>query len=136
MQIELQDFDKDFFEKLSGKEEVLISPKGVYHTIFCDGEKAGIVGYIPVGTSGEAGFPQTVIAEEFRGRGLGGLAKELLVKKHNLKTLFATIRKGNIASLRANEKNGFKILSEEKMTDLRAKGFLKDTDIRMEKHYV
>lgn len=135
MQIELKDFDKDFFETLSEREEIFMSKKGIYYTIMCDGAKAGVVGYIPVGTSGVMGFAQTVLSPEFRGKGLGGIAKELLVKKHSLKTLLATIRKGNFASIRANEKIGFKMLSEEKMAELREKGFLKEEDIRMEKHY-
>ncbi|HRY62352.1 MAG TPA: GNAT family protein [Candidatus Paceibacterota bacterium] len=135
MQLELKDFDKDFFETLQDKEEIFMSDKGVYYTIIYDGHKAGVVGYIPVGTSGDTGFTQTVLAPEFRGKGLSGAAKELMVKKHGLKTLLATIRKGNIVSIKANEKIGFKMLSEEKMAELRAKGFLKEGDIRMEKRY-
>ena len=135
MQIELKDFDKDFFETLPGREEIFMSEKGTYYTVVSDGKKAGVVGYIPVGTAGDIGFTQTVLAPEFRGKGLSGAAKELMVKKHGLKTLLATIRKGNIASIKAAEKIGFKMLSEEKMADLRAKGFLKEGDIRMERHY-
>jgi RimJ/RimL family protein N-acetyltransferase len=137
MKTELADFNPNYLDSLSGKEEIVISDNGVYDTIICDGVPAGIVGYIkPKSETGtDWGFVQIIISPEFRGRGLVKIAEDLLVEKHGLKKLLATIKLENIASLKSHEKIGFKSLPEEKIMDLRSKGFLKENEIRLEKIY-
>lgn len=81
-----------------------------------------------------AGRVQVVISPEFRGQGLLQKAYDLLAKRYNLKILQATIKKTNIASLKAHQKAGFEMLSEEEMIILREKGLLKEDRIRMMKN--
>ncbi|MBI5138562.1 MAG: GNAT family N-acetyltransferase, partial [Candidatus Vogelbacteria bacterium] len=97
--------------------------------------RAGVVGYVPSKFPEHAGFTQTVITPESRGKGINKIAKDLLAKKYDLKVLFATIKRVNIASIKANEKIGFVMMSDEEMNSLRSKGFLKEVDIRMVKTY-
>jgi RimJ/RimL family protein N-acetyltransferase len=135
MDIKLDKFDQDFLATLDQCGEVMITDDGVYHTIFCDGEKAGIVGFIPAKFPAHAGFVQIILAPEFRGKGIVLLAEDLLVKKYKLKILWATIKKDNIASRRAHEKTGFTILDDNKLDELRKRGFLEESSIRLEKVY-
>ncbi|TSC90987.1 MAG: Uncharacterized protein CEN90_714 [Parcubacteria group bacterium Licking1014_17] len=136
MEIEFDEFNKVFFETLDGHESVSISADGTYYTILYDNEKAGVVGYIPAKFPEHAGFVQIVIAPKFRGKGIVGTAENMLMQKHNLKILFATIKKDNPASIRAHEKIGFTILDNEELGELRRKGFLKSDEIRMEKIWI
>ena len=106
-----------------------------YHTIFVDGEMAGVVGYLAPKTnaSADTGFVQIVFLPKYRGKGLIRKAYDLLATKHELKTLYATIYEKNTTSIRAHEKLGFKLLSPEKIADLRARGLLDHDDVRLEK---
>jgi len=129
--IKLIEFDKGYYETLDGYENIAISPNGTYYTILCDGEKAGVVGYIPAKFPDHAGFIQVVIDLKFRGKSIVGISEELVAQKHNLIILFATIKSNNIASIRAHEKIGFTMLSDKETEELRNKGFLKTDEIRM-----
>jgi RimJ/RimL family protein N-acetyltransferase len=131
MGIELIKFDKTFFESLLGYEEIAFRDDGRYHTIVVDGLKAGIVGYVFDEYSDVTGFIQIVIALEFRGRGLVRLAEDLVAKKYGLYILYATIKKDNIASIKAHEKAGFNMIEEKKLDYLRKNGFLEEEEIRM-----
>lgn len=131
--MELIDFDKDFFNKLEGKEKVLIKPEGHYHCIKIGREKIGVVGFIP-GNKG-AGFIQIIISPSSRGKGYTKLAEDLLAKNYDLKWLWATIDNDNIASIRAHLRTGFKMLSDEEIKKLQLKGFLGKNKTRMFKNY-
>ncbi len=135
MKISLGKFDKSIYEFLEGYEETLFDEKGFYYLILVDGQRAGVVGFIPVESSDDSGFIQIVIAPEFRGKGILLIAENLLVKKHGLKTLYATMKKDNFASIKAHEKVGFKIVDEKEMDSLRKKGLLKEDEVRFVKSY-
>ena len=133
--IKLAKFDKKYFNSLDGHEEIVISEKGFYYTILVNNKKAGVVGYIPSHAFKKSGFIQIVIDPDFRGKGLVKIAEDLLAKKHNLEVLWATIKKENIASIRAHQKIGFQIMDEKELERLREQGFLKEDEIRLEKRY-
>lgn len=133
--MKLGKFDKHFFKSIDGHEKVLIAGDGKYHTIIVDDKKVGIVGFIPIKLSKDAGFVQTIIVPEFRGKGLLKEAQDLLVRKYKIKELYATIKKDNIVSIRAHQKIGFKILSKERIDFLRKKKLLERNEIRLIKQY-
>lgn len=132
MSIQLKEFDEFFFKSLKEHKEILILESGFYYTIIKDGKKIGIVGFIPAKLK-DSGFIQIIIAPEFRGQGFVKISEEALIKKHNLKIIYATIKKNNIASIRAHEKLGFKYIKEEKLNEFRKKGTLKISETRLEK---
>jgi len=135
MEIKLDKFDKEYLETLDGRKEFLLSKKGIYHTILCDNKKAGIVGYIPIRFPKDSGFVEIIIDSKFRRKGLVRIAENLITQKYNLDILYATIKKENIASIRAHQKSGFKKISNKKLSYLKKKGFLKENQIRLEKKY-
>jgi len=115
MKIKLDKFDKSYLKTLQGKEEIVVFENGIYHTILCDNIKAGIVGYFPAKFPKNSGFVQIVISPDFRGKGILEIAENLLAEKYGLQTLFATIKKDNITSIRAHEKIGFKMIDDKKL---------------------
>lgn len=133
--MELQDFDQKFYKSIDGHDKILVKKQGIYHTVIVVGRKAGIVGYIPTKIPKHAGFVQIAIASGFRGKGLVQQAEDLLARKYNLKELYATIKKTNIASIRAHQKAGFKILDDKDLNNLRKRGVLKNNEIRLVKKY-
>ena len=133
MEINLDKFEKEYFETLDGREGILLSESGVYHVILFDNKKAGIVGYIPSKFPKNSGFVQIIISPEFRGQGILKIAEDLLAQKYNLDILYATIKKENIISIRAHQKTGFQLLNDKRLRELRKNGVLKENEIRLEK---
>lgn len=134
--INLKEFNQEFFESLPDSREIVaptISNEKYYHTVYAEGEPAGIVGFVPAENMRDTGFVQIVLAPAYRGKGLINKIYDRMIELHSLKTLYATINKSNSASIRAHEKIGFKMLPEEKLADLRAKGLLSSYETRMEK---
>jgi len=138
-EVSLREFNQEFFEALEDNQYIkgpTIENISNYHTVYVDGEPAGVVGYLPpkIKAVADAGFVQIILASAYRGKGLIGKVYDLLAEKHSLKTLYATIYEKNTTSIQAHEKIGFKMLSPEKMADLRHRGLLDDDDIRLVKY--
>lgn len=127
--VKLSKFDEKFFKTLSGHEEIAYRKEGKYYTILYDGNKAGIVGFIP-GKNKDTVFAQIVIHPDYRGKQILKSAYDLLVKKHKIKILYATIKKNNIASSKSHINAGFKKLDEREMKQLRDLDFLENDEDR------
>ena len=130
--MQLIDFDKEFYESIEGKDKIFMSERGHYHTFTVEGKKAGVVGVMPAKIEGSALF-QILVAPEFRGKNLTKEAEEMVARKYGITEMLATIKKDNIASIKAHEKAGFEHLPESKLEELRQRGFLDNDKIRMRK---
>ena len=130
MNVKLTKFNRLFFKTLAGCKDVLIKDKGFYYTIICDGEKTGVVGFVPA-LFPKSGFVQIVVAPSFRGRGLVRIAESLLAKKRGLKILYATVKKRNVASIKSHKKAGFHLMKSSELNFLRVKGLLKNEEVRL-----
>lgn len=132
--INLGEFNQEFFESLDGSRHIVsptIATEKYYHTVYVEGENAGIVGFIPVAGAPYTGFVQIVLAPAYRGKGLIEKIYDRMIEIHGLKTLYATIDKTNTTSIRAHEKIGFKMLPEAELADLRNQGLLESYEVRM-----
>lgn len=134
MEIKLVGFEREFFETLKDKENIKLAENGIYYTILCDNNRTGVIGYIPA-KSADSGFIQIVLSPEFIGKGIAEIAESLLAQKHQLKLIYATIKKENIQSIKSHEKAGFVPIAEKELENLRKKGFLKENEIRLEKKF-
>lgn len=113
-EISLQEFNPKFRKTISGYGNTTMHEAGVYHTIWRDNKKVGIIGYIPRGLNN---FEQIAILPKYRGQGLTNEASLALMKLHKLKKLTAHIDDDNIASIKAHEKAKFKrnLILEKKL---------------------
>jgi HAD superfamily hydrolase (TIGR01509 family) len=134
--IKLGEFDEKYLKNLDDHKKILLKEKGIYHTILFNDKKIGIVGYIPAKSPDHSGFVQIIINRNHRGEGIVEVAENLLAQKYNLEILYATIEKTNDTSIRAHQKIGFATLSNEKLRNLKEKGFLKENETRLEKTYI
>lgn len=133
MEVKLFDFCEAYFKTLKEQKEICFDKKGFYHTILYKNEKAGVIGFIPTKNLENSGFIQIIIEENFRGKGIVKISEDLLVKKHKLKVLYATIKKDNIQSIKGHKKIGFKMINEKKLQKLRELNLLRENEIRLEK---
>lgn len=133
--IKLGKVDRKFYKSLPDKEKILLGNSKNFHTILCNKIKAGIIGFIPSKLSKKEGFIQIVLSEKFRRKGIAKKAEELLVKKHKLRKLYATIASSNLISIKAHKKFGFKPVSQNVVKKLRKKGLLKEDSIRLVKKF-
>jgi len=134
--ITLGEFNQEFFESLDGARHIVaptFANEKYYHTVYVEGEMAGIVGFVPSKTLPDTGFVQIVLAPAYRGTGLISKIYDRMVELHSLKTLYATIDKSNTASIKAHEKIGFKLLPEDELEILRAKGLLQTYEVRLQR---
>ena len=76
MKIKLIDFDQDFFDSLSDKDAIHPSSSGkcYYHSLFVDGQRAGIVGFTEPRIVPEEkrniklGLIQIILLPDYRGK--------------------------------------------------------------------
>jgi len=103
-----------------------LKKNSIYYTILYNNEKAGVVGYIPAKFLKDLVFVQIIINTDFRNQGLVKIAEDLIVQKHNLKVLYATIKKENVVLIYDHQKIGFKMIDDKKLEELRKKSFIKE----------
>ena len=112
----------DYFKKLEGQDGwIAIGQEDCtnqrYFTVFSkSGEKIGIFGVYDHGD--DKNITHTVIDPEFRGQGLSGKLKPIIMDKLNLDYLTLTIDLDNHASIKAAEKiPGIKKVSDQSYED-------------------
>lgn len=134
----LTSFDPIYFDTLPDKEKIAPFTEGkIYHTIMVNEKPIGIVGFsYPTKISDKkTGFIQIILEPNFRGKGYLKEAEDMLARKYRLQTLLATIKKDNIASIKAHQKAGFSLLSADELNHLRKIGSLTIDEIRLKKNY-
>ena len=107
--VTLDKFHKDYFDKLpSDKKEIFYNPqRGHYHILMFNKQRAGIAGVILNPKHKQYGFFGIYIEKRYRGKDLLKKAAELIYKKYKLKSLIATIKNYNKASIKGHLKAGF-----------------------------
>ena len=107
--VTLEKFYKEYFDSLpADKKEIYYNAKrGLYHILTLNGKKVGIAGVILNPKRKEFGFFQIYIEKSYRGQNLLKKAAQLIYKKYKLKSLIATIKKHNKASIKGHLKAGF-----------------------------
>ncbi len=111
-------FDLNLYKKISKKDQQLShidTQSKIRYTIYFNDEPCGFIGAIP---HENYAFVQIVILPKYRGKGILELSYKELIKKYKFKTLFATIYKSNIQSIKAHMKIGFKELSKKELDHL------------------
>jgi len=132
-QITLGKFDEEYWDSLpKDKDEIFYNPKrGNYYTLLLNKKiNTGITGVILNPKYKEFGFFQIYIDKAYRGKGLLKIAAQLIFKKYKLKSLIATIKKYNTASIKAHQKAGFVEVSKVDQADLIERGFQKKDEVR------
>ena len=137
--ITLKPFDVNLYKKTVSKKDQQLShidsQSEIQYTIYYHDDPCGFIGAIPVKNDKTGAFIQIVIFKSFRGKGIVKEAYNLLVKKHKFKTLYATIYKSNIASIKAHMKIGFKELPKNHLDDLVKQGRISRYQTRLYKEF-
>jgi len=131
--ITLGDFDQRFWDSLpEDKKEVYLNQKrGTYHTLLWNRRlKIGIAGVILNPKHKEFGFFGIYIVKSSRGKGILKKAAELIFKKYKLKSLIATVKKYNKASIKAHLKAGFIPVKDLTQADMIEKGYQRPDEVR------
>lgn len=131
--VKLDKFYKGYYDTLpADRKEIFYNPKrGQYHILMLNKEKVGIAGVITNPKHKEFGFFQIYIEKSYRGKNLLKKAAELIYKKYKLKSLIATIKKYNKASIKAHLKAGFIPVEDIAQADLIERGYQKKDEIRL-----
>lgn len=130
--LRLQPFDRHFLMKIEGCKNLKIDKKkGVYYTIKQGKKKVGIIGFIKA----KGYFLQVAIHQDYRGKGLLKKAVGLLVIKHKIDKLYATIKQSNHQSISAHRKLGFRQLPQRYLTNLKVKRLLPESCTRLVKSF-
>jgi len=132
-EITLGKFDKEYWDSLpNDKDYMFYNPKrGEYYTLLLNKKiKVGITGVILNPKKTEFGFFQIYIDKQYRGKGLLKLAAKLIFKKYKLKSLIATIKKNNKASVNSHIKAGFIEVDKVEQADLIERGYQKKDEVR------
>jgi RimJ/RimL family protein N-acetyltransferase len=95
----------------------------------------GFVGFIPTKLDPKVGFVQILILPKYRGQGILEIAEDQLAELHQLKSLWATIDKDNISSIKSHLKAGFKYFPKSKINEWIKMGKLNKNQIRLYKNY-
>ena len=123
----------DYYKKLpQDKKHILYNPKLADYYILVLNNKfnAGITGLFPGKSNKKIGFFQIYIEKQYRGKGILKIAANLIFQKYNLSILVSTIKKSNVASIKAHIKAGFKELDKEQQDRLIKKGLQKKDEVR------
>lgn len=132
-EITLGKFDEEYWETLpKDKDKIFFNPKrSDYYTLLLDKKiKVGITGVILNPKYKDFGFFQIYIDKGYRKKGLVKIAAKLIFDKYKLTSLIATIKKDNIASIKAHQKAGFIEVDKLKQTDLIERGYQKKDEVR------
>jgi len=136
MVIRLGKFDVNFLKKIKDYKKIhLDSKKCVCYTIYENNKKVGVIGFFLTKTKARNYFLKIGIHQNFRGRNLFKKALYLLVKKHKINKIYATIALTNKKSISAHRKLGFRKIPSWKEEDLKTKGYLLKQNIRMVKSW-
>lgn len=115
---QLADFDMEYFKQLEGEDGWLALDKDncqnqqYFIALSSQGEKLGIIGVYD--TADDKNITHTVVDPKFRGQGLAGKFKDVIMDNLDLPFITLTIDLDNKASLRAAEKlPGIKKISDE-----------------------
>jgi RimJ/RimL family protein N-acetyltransferase len=131
--VKLEKFHEEYFDSLpADKKEMFYNPeRGLYHILILNKDKVGIAGVILNPKRKEFGFFQIYIDKRYRGKGILKEAAKLIFKKYKLKSLIATIKKYNKASIKGHLKAGFVPVEDIEQADMIERGYQKKDEIRL-----
>lgn len=126
--ISLIEFDNVFFKSIEGYKKIYLNlERDVCYVILKDRKKVGIIGF---SKSNNTYFLKMGIHQDFRGQNILKEALKLLVKKHKIKKIYATIKESNITSIKSCRKLGFRKIPKNREILLKKNDFLKENEIR------
>ena len=130
----LAPMDVNFLKSIKDYNEMYYKEhkKNHYYTLICNGKKVAIAGLL---LEHNTPFFQIAIHQNYRGQDLLQTCSDLIVDKHNLDILNATIEHNNISSIKAHKKVGFEMYHKQKIDWLIKNKKLEEGQIRMFKKY-